>query len=139
MASHHDHEKASATEQMQMLSVHDHDEKADSLDELPSPVSSPVIRPSTTGKTKLSATAIIPVWICLSSAVIIYNNYLYNTLNFRYPVFLVTWHLSFAVSTLGFQPVLLGSCRPRRWRAAGGRPLLPCSEGWAADLRLSVR
>ncbi|KAI0676376.1 TPT-domain-containing protein [Trametes maxima] len=39
---------------------------------------------------------IIPVWIVLSSAVIIYNNYLYNTLQFRFPVFLVTWHLTFA-------------------------------------------
>ncbi|KIJ58542.1 hypothetical protein HYDPIDRAFT_102434 [Hydnomerulius pinastri MD-312] len=36
--------------------------------------------------------------IVLSSAVIIYNNHLYNTLEFRYPVFLVTWHLTFAVS-----------------------------------------
>jgi hypothetical protein len=33
----------------------------------------------------------------LSSTVIIYNNYLYNTLNFKFPVFLVTWHLGFAV------------------------------------------
>ncbi|KAG8843352.1 hypothetical protein FRB96_004084 [Tulasnella sp. 330] len=48
------------------------------------------------GKVKLSATTIIPIWICLSSSVIIYNNYLYNTLGFEYPVFLVTWHLTFA-------------------------------------------
>ncbi|KAL1744887.1 triose-phosphate transporter family-domain-containing protein [Schizophyllum fasciatum] len=39
---------------------------------------------------------IVPIWIVLSSGVIIYNNYVYNTLNFRYPVFLVTWHLFFA-------------------------------------------
>lgn len=45
---------------------------------------------------KLSAAAIIPVWIVLSSGVIIYNNYIYNTLHFKYPVFLVTWHLTFA-------------------------------------------
>jgi hypothetical protein len=63
-----------------------------SLSSLPSPVVSATPKP----KTKLSATAIIPLWICLSSAVIIYNNYLYNTLNFKYPVFLVTWHLTFA-------------------------------------------
>jgi hypothetical protein len=61
---------------------------------LPSPISTPAPRPS---KPKLSASAIIPVWIVLSSSVIIYNNYLYNTLQFRYPVFLVTWHLAFAV------------------------------------------
>jgi len=58
---------------------------------LPSPAVS-----SQKPKPKLSASAIIPLWICLSSTVIIYNNYLYNTLNFKYPVFLVTWHLTFA-------------------------------------------
>jgi hypothetical protein len=52
----------------------------------------------TIGGTKLQPTAaiIIPIWIVLSSGVIIYNNYIYNTLNFRYPVFLVSWHLVFA-------------------------------------------
>jgi len=49
-------------------------------------------------KPKVPAAAIIPVWIVLSSAVIIYNNHLYNAMQFRYPVFLVTWHLTFAVS-----------------------------------------
>jgi hypothetical protein len=58
---------------------------------------SPVVASPSKPKTALSATAIIPVWICLSSTVIIYNNYLYNTLNFKYPVFTVTWHLTFAV------------------------------------------
>lgn len=51
-------------------------------------------------RAKLNAAAIIPVWIVLSSGVIIYNNYIYNTLNFKFPVFLVTWHLTFAVSLL---------------------------------------
>ncbi|KIM27760.1 hypothetical protein M408DRAFT_16547 [Serendipita vermifera MAFF 305830] len=53
------------------------------------------------GGTKIQPTAviIIPIWIILSSSVIIYNNYLYNTLEFKFPVFLVTWHLIFA--TLG--------------------------------------
>jgi hypothetical protein len=60
---------------------------------LPSPVSAPASKP----KAKLSAAMIIPVWIVLSSGVIIYNNYLYNTLNFKFPVFLVTFHLGFAV------------------------------------------
>ena len=58
---------------------------------LPAPASAARPRP------KLSAAAIIPVWIVLSSSVIIYNNYLYNSLNFKYPVFLVTWHLTFSV------------------------------------------
>jgi hypothetical protein len=48
-------------------------------------------------KPKLSTAVIIPIWIVLSSSVIIYNNYLYNTLNFKFPVFLVTYHLGFAV------------------------------------------
>jgi len=61
---------------------------------LPSPVSATSAK---SAKTKLSAAAIIPVWMVLSSTVIIYNNYLYNSLEFKYPVFLVTWHLTFAV------------------------------------------
>ncbi|KAI0322854.1 triose-phosphate transporter family-domain-containing protein [Amylostereum chailletii] len=61
-------------------------------EQLPSPVSAPVSRP----KPKLTSAVIIPIWIAISSSVIIYNNYLYNTLNFKYPVFLVTFHLSFA-------------------------------------------
>ena len=61
---------------------------------LPTPVSAAPPKP----KIKLSAAAIIPIWIILSSTVIIYNNYLYNTLNFKFPVFLVTFHLGFAVS-----------------------------------------
>ncbi|KAI0066860.1 TPT-domain-containing protein [Artomyces pyxidatus] len=65
-------------------------------DDLPSPLPSPVSAPTAKSKAKISTAAIIPVWIVLSSAVIIYNNYLYNTLQFKYPVFLVTWHLSFA-------------------------------------------
>ncbi|KAG7441117.1 TPT-domain-containing protein [Guyanagaster necrorhizus] len=65
---------------------------SDSRQDLPSPAVAQVPK----AKPKLSATMIIPVWIVLSSSVIIYNNYLYNTLSFKYPVFLVTWHLTFA-------------------------------------------
>ncbi|KAG5722286.1 hypothetical protein E4T56_gene4434 [Termitomyces sp. T112] len=57
---------------------------------LPSPASLAAPRPA------LTASAVIPVWIALSSAVIIYNNYLYNSRAFRFPVFTVTWHLAFA-------------------------------------------
>lgn len=73
-----------------------------SLD-LPSPVTSTSTHQQpqqkstpTAARYKLSATTIIPIWIVLSSTVIIYNNFLYNTLNFKYPVFLVTFHLGFA-------------------------------------------
>ncbi|KAH7886841.1 TPT-domain-containing protein [Phlebopus sp. FC_14] len=60
-----------------------------------SPLPAPVTA-SSSSRVKISAAAIIPVWIVLSSTVIMYNNRLYNTLQFRYPVFLVTWHLVFA-------------------------------------------
>jgi hypothetical protein len=68
--------------------------EGDVVGPLPSPVSASKPKP------KLSAAMIIPIWIVLSSGVIIYNNYLYNTLNFKYPVFLVTFHLGFAVRAL---------------------------------------
>ena len=69
--------------------------------ELPSPVTTSNHQhlqksTPTAARYRLSATTIIPIWIVLSSTVIIYNNFLYNTLNFKYPVFLVTYHLSFA-------------------------------------------
>jgi len=57
---------------------------------LPPPASLPAPRRT------LSATVIIPIWIVLSSSVITYNNWLYNHAGFKYPVFLVTWHLLFA-------------------------------------------
>jgi drug/metabolite transporter (DMT)-like permease len=47
-------------------------------------------------KPKVSAATIIPIWIVLSSSVILYNKYIYDTLEFPFPVFLVTWHLTFA-------------------------------------------
>jgi len=76
----------------QFVDVSQHLEVKESESPLPSPITANVTKP----KPSLSAAAIIPVWIALSSTVIIYNNYLYNTLGFKYPVFLVTWHLAFA-------------------------------------------
>lgn len=77
------------------------DVKSDVEDEvkeelLPPPASASASTPAKS-RQKYSTAAIIPVWIVLSSAVIIYNNYIYNELYFKYPVFLVTWHLVFAV------------------------------------------
>ena len=89
-----DYEKgASAEEKSQMLDVEL--KEAGAEDVLPSPVQA---QTPAHNKPKMSAAAIIPIWIVLSSSVIIYNNYLYNSLEFKYPVFLVTWHLTFAVS-----------------------------------------
>jgi len=64
-------------------------------DALPEPATA-----RTSPKPKLSAAMVIPIWMILSSSVILYNNYLYNTLDFPYPVFTVTWHLIFAVCHL---------------------------------------
>lgn len=90
----HDYEKGkmSTEDRVQLLDMQN--EKTDAAEStLPSPATA-----TTSSKPKLSAATIIPIWIVLSSSVIIYNNYLYNTLQFRFPVFLVTWHLTFAVS-----------------------------------------
>ncbi|KAF8256664.1 hypothetical protein EI94DRAFT_1836740 [Lactarius quietus] len=57
---------------------------------LPTPASCPTPKP----KPKLTTAFIIPIWIVLSSTVIIYNNYLYNTLNFkisRFPRYVPSW------------------------------------------------
>ncbi|KAH9074185.1 triose-phosphate transporter family-domain-containing protein [Lactarius deliciosus] len=66
------------------------------IDEPATPLPAPAACPTPKSKPRLSTAFIIPIWIVLSSAVIIYNNYLYNTLNFKFPVFLVTFHLGFA-------------------------------------------
>ncbi|KAH0835940.1 TPT-domain-containing protein [Lanmaoa asiatica] len=87
------------------LQVQEHDEESapfDSqteqrpLDQSSASLPTPATTPSRPQRTKIPAAAIIPVWIVLSSAVILYNNRVYNTYGFRYPVFLVTWHLTFA-------------------------------------------
>ncbi|KAF4618456.1 hypothetical protein D9613_010170 [Agrocybe pediades] len=84
-------------EEQQMLMVEMPSSSSSTPMELPSPnTASPPKPTSTAAKYGLSASVIVPIWIVLSSSVIIYNNYLYNTLSFKYPVFLVTWHLAFA-------------------------------------------
>ncbi|KAK8869914.1 hypothetical protein IAR55_000482 [Kwoniella newhampshirensis] len=44
----------------------------------------------------LSAAMIIPIWIALSSAVILYNKYLYSNLSYPYPIFITSYHLGCA-------------------------------------------
>ncbi|KJA13736.1 hypothetical protein HYPSUDRAFT_49651 [Hypholoma sublateritium FD-334 SS-4] len=82
-------------EEQEMLQVKLPESSSSSSLDLPPPVSA-TPKLSTAAKYGLSSTVIIPIWIALSSSVIIYNNYLYNSLYFKYPVFLVTWHLGFA-------------------------------------------
>lgn len=55
---------------------------------------SPAVKQISKQKPKLTATIITPIWIVLSSSVIIYNNYLYNTLNFCYLVFTIAQYLT---------------------------------------------
>ena len=85
-------DEASTSSVSSIMSM-EYDKDNDDVVDLPSPASSSPSKP----KMKLTAAAIIPVWMALSTGVIIYNNYLYNTLEFKFPVFLVTWHLIFAV------------------------------------------
>ncbi|GMK55412.1 hypothetical protein CspeluHIS016_0204680 [Cutaneotrichosporon spelunceum] len=50
------------------------------------------------GRVNMRAATIIPIWIALSSTVIIYNKYLYSEehLNFPYPIFITSYHLGCA-------------------------------------------
>ncbi|KAK0553864.1 hypothetical protein OC846_000760 [Tilletia horrida] len=57
---------------------------------------------SKSNKPKLHPAFIISLWIALSSSVIVYNKYVLDEkagLNFKYPIFLTTWHMF--VATLG--------------------------------------
>ncbi|KAJ7726272.1 TPT-domain-containing protein [Mycena maculata] len=81
------------TESIPLTSMKDGEaEPSTSTPTLPAPVSAPAAK----SKPKISTAVIIPIWMALSVSVILYNNYLYNTLEFKFPVFLVTWHLTFA-------------------------------------------
>lgn len=109
----------------------------------PSPLPSPASAATPKGRapSSLSAAGIIPVWIALSSSVIIYNNYLYNTLEFPYPVFIVTWHLFFAaVGTRVLQRttrLLDGAKDVRMDRAMFVKSILPIGILFSGSLILS--
>ncbi|KIW05779.1 uncharacterized protein PV09_03634 [Verruconis gallopava] len=47
-------------------------------------------------KQSVPAAVYIAVWIALSGAVIIFNKWILHSKEFRYPVFLTTWHLIFS-------------------------------------------
>ncbi|CAL5867529.1 uncharacterized protein PFLUO_LOCUS1748 [Penicillium psychrofluorescens] len=60
----------------------------------------PTVNPTTEKPEPAQATfhpaVYVSVWITLSSSVILFNKYLLDTLNFRFPIILTTWHLAFA-------------------------------------------
>ncbi|WRT67032.1 uncharacterized protein IL334_003998 [Kwoniella shivajii] len=56
----------------------------------------PNLPDSKANKPLLSPTVIIPIWIALSSAVILYNKYLYSNLEYPYPIFITSYHLGCA-------------------------------------------
>ncbi|KAI9746151.1 MAG: hypothetical protein M1818_000832 [Claussenomyces sp. TS43310] len=47
-------------------------------------------------KPALHAAVYVIIWISLSSSIILFNKWILDTLHFRYPVLLTTWHLTFA-------------------------------------------
>lgn len=47
-------------------------------------------------KINIPAWLIIPIWMACSVSVILYNKYVFSELNFKYPIFLTTWHLAFS-------------------------------------------
>ncbi|KAL7423481.1 hypothetical protein Q5752_001061 [Cryptotrichosporon argae] len=47
-------------------------------------------------KIVIPAVIIIPIWMACSISVILYNKYVFSTLNFPFPVFLTTFHLLFS-------------------------------------------
>ncbi|KAI5480059.1 DUF250 domain containing membrane protein [Pseudohyphozyma bogoriensis] len=56
------------------------------------------------GKNEIWAGWVIMIWIALSSSVILQNSYLLRELNFKFPVFLTTFHLVYA--TIGTRLLL---------------------------------
>lgn len=101
------------------------DQRSLDCDRSSSSLPTPATTPSKLQRANIPAVSIIPVWIILSSTVILYNNRVYNTYGFRYPVFLVTWHLTFAVSPSFFCACQHLTCLRNRPSAQGcfsGRP-----------------
>ncbi|KAI0181417.1 TPT-domain-containing protein [Hypoxylon sp. FL1284] len=80
------------------------DEKTRTSGEVPRPEPSGPILPTTTQeadkpqppKAVVHPAFYVIVWISLSSSVILFNKWILDTLEFRYPVVLTTYHLTFA-------------------------------------------
>ncbi|KAI1632630.1 TPT-domain-containing protein [Biscogniauxia mediterranea] len=80
------------------------DEKTRTSGEIPRPEPKGPILPTTSvdvdkaqpPKTVIHPSLYVIVWISLSSSVILFNKWILDTLEFRYPVILTTYHLTFA-------------------------------------------
>ncbi|KAI1093836.1 TPT-domain-containing protein [Rostrohypoxylon terebratum] len=80
------------------------DEKSRTSGEVPRPEPKGPILPTTNPeadkpqppKPAIHPALYVAVWISLSSSVILFNKWILDTLEFRYPVILTTYHLSFA-------------------------------------------
>jgi len=71
--------------------------RADAAPILPQPVVA-----STPSKPTIPAAAYIAVWIGLSSSVIVFNKWLLDKRDFKFPISLTTWHLIFATCMTQF-------------------------------------
>ena len=56
----------------------------------------PAVQQQRPNKRLVHPSIIIAIWIAFSSGVIVYNKYLLVNLNYPFPVFLTTFHMSFA-------------------------------------------
>ncbi|KAI0479090.1 TPT-domain-containing protein [Xylariaceae sp. FL0804] len=79
------------------------DEKSRTSGEVPRPEPKGPILPTTSDATKpeppkatFHPALYVATWISLSSSVILFNKWILDTLDFRYPVILTTYHLTFA-------------------------------------------
>ncbi|KAL1902140.1 hypothetical protein Cpir12675_000039 [Ceratocystis pirilliformis] len=61
---------------------------------LPAPATT--VKPPATLSDSIPASAYVILWISVSGALIIMNKWILDTLNFRYPILLTTYHLTFA-------------------------------------------
>ncbi|KAL1311544.1 hypothetical protein AAFC00_001664 [Neodothiora populina] len=60
------------------------------------PTVNPALEKPEPARTGLHPAVYIGVWITLSSSVILFNKWILDTAQFRFPIFLTTWHLAFA-------------------------------------------
>ncbi|KAF2203916.1 TPT-domain-containing protein [Delitschia confertaspora ATCC 74209] len=60
------------------------------------PTVNPAVEKSQPEKETIHPAVYVVIWITLSSSVIVFNKWILDKKNFRFPIFLTTWHLIFA-------------------------------------------